>query len=392
MATWPAPGGTGSMRDGSAIAVVGMACRVPGAPDPEAFWHLLRAGSDEVSTVPADRWPAEEAVAAALSSAARHGAFLERVDLFDCSFFGISPREADAMDPQQRLMLELCWEACEDARIPPGSPAGGHTSVFVGAISSDYADLARARGVAGVTRHTATGSHRSMIANRVSHRLGLGGPSLTVDTGQSSSLVAVHLACESLRRGESKIALACGVHLNISVASLLESSGFGGLSPDGRCFTFDERANGYVRGEGGAVVVLKPLSDALAAGDSIYCVIRSSAVNNDGGDGTLIEPSQAAQEEVLRLAYRRGGVRRSQVQYVELHGTGTALGDRVEAAALGAVLGSARPADRPLPVGSRQDQPGAPGGGRRHRGTSQGGLVHQARGDSGESQLPATAT
>ncbi len=340
------------MRDGSAIAVVGMACRVPCASDPAAFWRLLQAGSSAISEVPADRWPVDHAVLDALSPAARYGAFLEQVDRFDCAFFGISPREADSMDPQQRLGLELCWEAFEDARIPPGGPAGSHTSVFVGAISSDYADLTRARGIAGVTRHAATGLYRGMIANRVSHRLGLHGPSLTVDTGQSSSLVAVHLACESLRRGESKLALAGGVHLNISAASLLEASSFGGLSPDGRCFTFDERANGYVRGEGGAVVLLKPLSDALAGGDSIYCVIRSSAVNNDGSDGTLTAPSQSAQEEVLRLAYGRAGVKRSDVQYVELHGTGTVLGDRVEATALGAVLGSARPADRPLPVGS----------------------------------------
>jgi acyl transferase domain-containing protein len=342
-----------SMRDGSAIAVVGISCRVPGAGSPDAFWRLLRDGKSAICEVPPDRWDAEQLLEVGeLAPGVRYGGFLDQIDRFDCAFFGISPREAAAMDPQQRLMLELCWEAFEDARVVPSGLAGSHTGVFVGAISSDYADLQHGRSAGAVTRHAATGLLRSMIANRVSYTLGLRGPSLTVDTGQSSSLVAVHLACESLRRGESTLALACGVHLNISAANVLRASSFGGLSPDGCCFTFDARANGYVRGEGGGVVVLKPLPDALAAGDSIYCVIRASAVNNDGGGDGLTAPSQAAQEEVLRLAYRRAGVKRSDVRYVELHGTGTILGDRVEAAALGAVLGSGRSADRPLSVGS----------------------------------------
>jgi polyketide synthase 12 len=340
------------MRDSSAMAVVGMSCRLPGASDTAGFWRLLQAGSSQISEIPPNRQTTDGSVLATLSPGARYGAFLEQIDRFDCSFFGIAPKEAAAMDPQQRLMLELCWEALEDAHVIPSSLAGTQTGVFVGAIAGDYGDLLRELEPSALTRHAATGSLRSMIANRVSHTLGLCGPSLTVDTGQSSSLVAVHLACESLRRGESTLALACGVHLNISAASLLQASSFGGLSPDGCCFAFDARANGYVRGEGGGVVLLKRLSDALEAGDSIYCVIHSSAVNNDGNDGTLTAPSKSAQEEVLRLAYRRGGVKRSQVQYVELHGTGTVLGDRVEAAALGAVLGSARPAGRPLPVGS----------------------------------------
>jgi acyl transferase domain-containing protein/NADPH:quinone reductase-like Zn-dependent oxidoreductase/acyl carrier protein len=342
-----------SMRDRSAIAVVGISCRVPGAGSPDAFWRLLRDGKSAICEVPPDRWDAEQLLEVGeLAPGVRYGGFLDQIDRFDCAFFGISPREAAAMDPQQRLMLELCWEAFEDARVVPSGLAGSHTGVFVGAISSDYADLQHGRSAGAVTRHAATGLLRSMIANRVSYTLGLRGPSLTVDTGQSSSLVAVHLACESLRRGESTLALACGVHLNISAANVLRASSFGGLSPDGCCCTFDARANGYVRGEGGGVVVLKPLPDALAAGDSIYCVIRASAVNNDGGGDGLTAPSQAAQEEVLRLAYRRAGVKRSDVRYVELHGTGTILGDRVEAAALGAVLGSARSADRPLSVGS----------------------------------------
>ncbi|HEY5262223.1 MAG TPA: type I polyketide synthase, partial [Solirubrobacteraceae bacterium] len=341
------------MGDRSAIALVGIACRVPGAGSPDAFWRLLRDGVNMVREVPAGRQDPERRLGLAeLGPGARYGGFLEQVDRFDAAFFGISPREAASMDPQQRLMLELCWESFEDARVAPSALAGSQTGVFVGAISSDYADLLHGGGEEALTRHAATGLNRGMIANRVSYTLGLRGPSLTVDTGQSSSLVAVHLACESLRRGESTQALACGVHLNISAASTLKAASFGGLSPDGRCFTFDARANGYVRGEGGGVVLLKPLSDALAAGDPIYCVIRGSAVNNDGGGDGLTSPSQSAQEEALRLAYRRAAVKCSEVGYVELHGTGTVVGDRVEAAALGGALGSARAEDRPLLVGS----------------------------------------
>jgi polyketide synthase 12 len=339
------------------IAVVGIACRVPGAPSPADFWRLLRDGVDAVAVM-SERRRALAGGSAAFGPMLEedpvvgHGGFLEDVDLFDASFFGVSPREAAAMDPQQRLMLELSWEAVEDAGVLPAELDGSQAGVFVGAIASDYADLLHAHDHAAVTRHALTGLHRGMIANRVSYVLGLRGPSMAVDTGQSSSLVAVHLACESIRRGESDFALACGVHLNVSPRSAVVASRFEGLSPDGRCFTFDERANGYVRGEGGAVVALRPLSDAIAADDHVYCVIRGSAVNNDGGGESLTAPSQHAQEEVLRLAYCRAGVKHGDVQYVELHGTGTKLGDRTEAAALGATLGAGRPAFRPLPVGS----------------------------------------
>ncbi len=339
------------------IAVVGIACRVPGASSPADFWHLLRAGVDAVTEISEQRQAlvGGSAVFRPLSEQnpiVRQGGFLDDIDLFDATFFGVSPREAAAMDPQQRLMLELSWEAIENAGVLPTQLNGSQTGVFVGAISSDYGDLLQSSGHEAVTRHTLTGLHKSIIANRVSYTLGLCGPSLTVDTGQSSSLVAVHLACESLRRGESQLALACGVHLNISPNSAMVASRFEGLSPDGRCFTFDARANGYVRGEGGAVVVLEPLADALAAGEHVYCVIHGGAVNNDGGGDGLTAPSQLAQEEVLRLAYHRAGIKPGDIQYVELHGTGTRLGDRTEAAALGAALGAGRPAFRPLPVGS----------------------------------------
>ncbi|HWY18788.1 MAG TPA: SDR family NAD(P)-dependent oxidoreductase, partial [Solirubrobacteraceae bacterium] len=339
------------------IAVVGIACRVPAAPDPETFWRLLCDGVEAISELPEPRRalagaPAPGAEAAPLTDAPARGGFLEHVELFDAAFFGVSPREAGAIDPQQRLMLELGWEAIEDAGALPMRLQGSRTGVFVGAIACDYADLLQAPDGEAITRHAFTGLHRSIIANRVSYTFGLHGPSLTVDTGQSSSLVAVHLACESLRKGESELALAGGVQLNISPASATLAARFGGLSPDGRCFAFDARANGYVRGEGGAFVVLKPLSRALAAGDRIYCVIHGGAVNNDGGGEGLTAPSQSAQEEVLRLAYRRAGVRVGDVQYVEAHGSGTRLGDRTEAAALGRALGAGRSVLRPLLVGS----------------------------------------
>ncbi|WP_461007249.1 type I polyketide synthase, partial [Streptomyces capparidis] len=332
------------------IAVVGVACRFPGAADPAAFWRLLREGRDAVTDVPEGRWDtaAEPGGAAA---AIRRGGFLDHVDRFDPAFFGISPREAAAMDPQQRLMLELSWEGLEDAGIVPGALASGSTGVFVGAIWDDYATLLRRSGAAAGA-HTVTGLHRSIIANRVSYALRLSGPSMTVDTGQSSSLVAVHLACESLRTGESDIALAGGVNLNLVPESALGAAGFGALSPDGRCYTFDARANGYVRGEGAGLVVLKPLARALADGDDVYCVIAGSATNNDGGGEGLTVPSADGQRRVLEHAYRRAGVDPAHVQYVELHGTGTRRGDPVEAAALGAVLGARRDDGDPLEVGS----------------------------------------
>ncbi|MFI7663102.1 type I polyketide synthase, partial [Micromonospora parva] len=325
-----------------AIAIIGLACRLPGAPDPEAFWRLLRDGVDAVVEPPQDR-----------QEVARRAGLLEHVDHFDAGFFGISPREAAAMDPQQRLVLELGWEALEDARLLPHELNGSPVGVFVGAIWDDYSTLATRYDPAALAQHAMTGLHRGIIANRLSYFLGLKGSSLTVDTGQSSSLVAVHLACESLRRRESVLALAGGVSLITGPDSTARSAaGFGGLSPDGRCHTFDARANGYVRGEGGGVVVLKPLTRAIEDGDVIHAVIRGSAVNNDGGGQTLTTPVAAAQEEVIRQAFARAGVARSEVGYVELHGTGTPVGDPVEAAALGAALGAGRSANHPLPVGS----------------------------------------
>ncbi|RKT56259.1 type I polyketide synthase [Saccharothrix australiensis] len=329
--------GSATTSDDDRIAVVGMSCRLPKAPDPEAFWRLLRDGVDAVGPPPEGR------------AGTRPGGYLDRVDGFDAAFFGVSPREAAAMDPQQRLALELAWEAVEDARLPA---VAARTGVFIGAAWDDYTTLTYPH---HVTPHTLTGTNRGVVANRVSHFLGARGPSLAVDTGQSSALVAVHLAVESLRRGESALALAGGVNLNLSGARETAAAEFGGLSPDGRCYTFDARANGFARGEGGGLVVLKPLVAALADGDRVYGVIRGSAVNHDGATPGLTVPAAEAQEQVIRAALARSGVRAGDVRYVELHGTGTPVGDPVEAAGLGAAH---RSRDTALLVGSAKTNVG----------------------------------
>ncbi|ROQ57386.1 acyl transferase domain-containing protein [Streptomyces sp. 840.1] len=325
-----------------AIAVVGMSCRLPHAENPAQLWQLLSDGRSAIGAPPAGR----------PELPSRPGGYLEDVSGFDAGFFGIGPREASSMDPQQRLMLELAWEALEDARIRPSDLAESRTGVFVGVIADDYAALTHQHGIEGITRHTLTGLNRGVIANRISYTLGLHGPSAAVDTGQSSSLVAVHQAAESLRRGESAMAIAGGVNLNLVPDSTIGAERFGALSPDGRSFTFDARANGYVRGEGGAFVVLKPLHAAVADGDPVYCVLHGSAMNNDGTTEGLTVPSPAGQQDVLRQAYERAGVPAEQVQYVELHGTGTKVGDPIEASALGAVLGDGRVDGADLRVGS----------------------------------------
>ncbi|MEU8461375.1 type I polyketide synthase [Streptomyces sp. NPDC029003] len=335
--------------------MIGLSCRLPQADSSVRLWELLRDGVDAITPLPLGRWQQRLADDAELTS--RRGGFLDRVDQFDADFFGISPREAAAMDPQQRLALELGWELLENGGITPERMAALRAGVFVGAMNDDYATLTRQRSSQAVSHHTLAGLQRSMIANRLSYLLGVNGPSLTVDSGQSSSLVAVHMACQSLRAGECEIALAGGVNLNLSFDGTLSVSRFGGLSPDGRCYTFDARANGYVRGEGGGFVLLKPLPQALRDGDHIHGVLRGSAVNNGGGD-SLTTPSRQAQEDVLRRAYTAAGVRPEDIQYVELHGTGTAVGDPIEAAALATVIGSGRPADAPLLVGSAKTNVG----------------------------------
>ncbi|MFH8420303.1 type I polyketide synthase, partial [Streptomyces sp. NPDC018038] len=338
------PGGS----DDRTVAVVGLSCRFPGGANPAEFWDLLRNGRDAIAAPPADR----AHLASLGDGSPRPGGFLPRVDAFDADFFGISPREAAAMDPQQRLVLELAWEALEDSGIVPADLADTATGVFMGAIADDYTAVTRAAGPAATSAHTVTGLHRGIIANRVSYVLGLRGPSMVVDTAQSSALVAVHLACESLRRGESVVALAGGVNLNLAPESTHALAAFGSLSPDGRCHTLDARANGYVRGEGGGVVALKLLSRALADGDRIHCVLHGGAVGSDGASDTLPTPNGKAQESVIRDAWDNARIPLEQAQYVEIHGSGTRVGDPIEAAALGAVFASSRSPENPLRLGS----------------------------------------
>ncbi|WP_269854615.1 type I polyketide synthase, partial [Streptomyces sp. RPT161] len=322
------------------------------AHDPNALWTLLHSGASAITDVPGDRWPGPGLRDSRWRDAVRRGGFLDQVDLFDPGFFGISPREAVEMDPQQRLALELSWEALEDAAIIPSTLRGDQVAVYVGVMADDYAKLRLSADARDIDQYTQAGTQRALIANRISHFLGLHGESMAVDTGQSSSLVAVHMACEAVLSGRSTTALAGGVHLNLIEESAEMAAKLGTLSADGNCYTFDARANGYVRGEGGGFVVLKSLSRAIADGDDIYAVIRATAVNNGGSTRGLSVPSASAQEAVLRAAYDRAGVDPRRVQYVELHGTGTKVGDPIEAAALGAVLGKNREESRPLLVGS----------------------------------------
>lgn len=337
------------------IAIVGLSCRFPEAPNAAAYWRLLIDGVDAIREVPPERWDLERFfspdAAAPGRMSTRWGGFLADIDKFDPQFFGISPREAAQMDPQQRLVLELAWEALEDAGIDVPALRDSATGVYVGAMWSDYARLIAGHPSA-ITQHTATGQDTSIIPARVSYTFGLQGPSLAINTACSSSLVAVHTACQALRSGDATLALAGGVNLVLSPESTVAMSKFGGMAPDGRSKAFDARANGYVRGEGAGIVVLKPLSKAIEDGDAIYCVILGEGVNNDGFSNGLTAPNPQAQEEMLRLAYARAGIAAADVDYIETHGTGTLLGDPIEAGAIGRVLGASRGPDRPLPLGS----------------------------------------
>ncbi|WP_437285411.1 type I polyketide synthase [Sorangium sp. So ce406] len=321
------------------IAIIGMGCRFPGgADDPERYFRLLEAGVDAVSEAPPGRFALDPPGYDVLP----WGAFLKEVDGFDAHFFGISPREAVKMDPQQRLLLEVAWEALEHAGIAADRLAGTRTGVFVGITTNDYQLLSAAGAPEEQDAYAATGNGHCFPAGRLSYALGLEGPSMAVDTACSSSLVAVHLACQSLRAGESTLALAGGVNLILSqlITRLIEQ--LKALSPDGRCKTFDARANGFVRGEGCGVVVLKRLSDALADGDRVLALIRGSAVNQDGRSSGLTAPNLLAQQAMLRQALQSARVSPADVGYVETHGTGTSLGDPIEVEALAGVLGQPR--------------------------------------------------
>jgi len=338
------------------IAVVGMGCRFPcGADGPEAFWRLLSQGLDAVREVPRDRWNIDEYYdpdpTAPGKMNTRFGGFLERVAEFDAEFFGISPREAIRVDPQHRLLLEVSWEALEDAGIAAGDIAQTMAGVYIGVIGSDYA-LLQARNVAELDVFSGTGSSHAILANRLSYVLNLNGPSIALDTACSSSLVTVHLACQSLRRREIDLALAGGVNLILSPEMTLTLTKAHMMAPDGHCNTFDASASGYVRGEGCGMVVLKRLSDAVAARDRILALIRGSAVNHDGRSNGLSAPNGPAQEAVIRAALGDAGLEPHQISYIEAHGTGTRLGDPIEIEALRSTFAPTRPADQPLIVGS----------------------------------------
>lgn len=335
--------------DSEPIAIVGIGCRFPGADNPNAFWELLERGVDAIGTVPDERF-ARWGRGNSGTARASLGGFLKDVGGLDLDFFGISEYEAAKIDPQQRLILEVAWEAIEDAGIDPYSLAGSPTGVFIGISSSDYTNVLADSPLADA--YSLLGGASSVAANRLSYVLDLRGPSLSVDTACSSSLVAVHLACEAIRRGECGVAVVGGVNviLTPTITEAFDNSGV--MAPDGRCKTFSAQADGYVRSEGAGVVVLKPLSEALRDGDRISAVIRGSAVTSDGRTNGLLAPSRQAQEDVVRRALAHAGVEPWEVGYVEAHGTGTAIGDQIEAAALGSVLGRGRPADRPCAIGS----------------------------------------
>ena len=337
------------------IAVIGLGCRFPGAHGPQAYWELLAAGRDAVSEVPPERWDVDEYYdpnpEAPGKMYVRHGGFVEHVDKFDPAFFGVSPREAAGMDPQQRLLMETAWEALEHGNIVPSALHGSLTGVFVGISTSDYlhAQTHHAEKT-GIDAYFGTGNAFSVACGRLSYTLGLQGPCLAVDTACSSSLVAVHLACQSLRNGESQLALAGGVNAMITPGMTINFCKAHMLAPDGRCKTFDEAADGYVRGEGCGFVVLKRLSDAERDGDRIFALIRGSAVNQDGKSNGLTAPNGPAQEAVIQQALASAKVAAHEVSYVEAHGTGTALGDPIEMRALGEVMRVGR--EHPLYVAS----------------------------------------
>ncbi|MCB0644801.1 MAG: polyketide synthase, partial [Phaeodactylibacter sp.] len=337
------------------IAVVGMACRFPGAQDLDAFWEMLQSGVDAIGEVPAQRWGKAAFYhpdAATPGKAVSYwGGFLGDIDQFDAPFFGISPKEAKYLDPQQRLLLELSYEALDDAGKVRSDLDGSRTGVFVGISINEYSHL-QVGNLHQITSHSGTGNALSIAANRISYFYNLRGPSLAVDTACSSSLSAVHLACQSLRSGECSTALVGGVNMILSPAHSIAFSKAGVLAPDGRCKTFDARANGYVRGEGGGMVVLKPLSVALQDGDPIRAVLLGSAMAQDGRTNGLMAPSQESQEALLKSAYQNAGINAGSVHYVEAHGTGTLLGDSMEAKALGAVVGKDRSGSPACAIGS----------------------------------------
>ncbi len=340
------------------IAIIGMGCRFPGGlNNAEDFWTFLVAGGDAVVEVPPDRWNAgrfyDPEPGLPGKSVAKHGGFIEGIDLFDPQFFGISPREAPYIDPQQRLLLETAWEAIEDAGLVLDHEHGTDIGVFAGISHTDYQNIqGGAADRTAISAHSPTGNAHSIAANRISYCLNLTGPSIAMDTACSSALTAIHVACEHLRAGRCAVALAGGVTVMITPDGFIGFSQAGMLSPDGKCSAFDAAANGFVRGEGAGMVVLKPLSKAIADGDPVYAVIRGTAVNQDGHTNGIMLPGEEAQTRLVRDACANAGFDPAAIGYVEAHGTGTAVGDPIEAHALSKALCAERSAGQPLVIGS----------------------------------------
>jgi acyl transferase domain-containing protein/acyl-CoA synthetase (AMP-forming)/AMP-acid ligase II/NADPH:quinone reductase-like Zn-dependent oxidoreductase/acyl carrier protein len=338
------------------VAIVGLSCRFPGAADAESFWRLLRDGAEGIGEIPKQRWDLEAYfdpdpdVPGKIYT--RRAGLLPDLDKFDPAFFGISPREAAGMDPQQRLLLEASWWALENAGMSAASLRGSRTGVYVGVGPSEYASLNPSEDPARVNSYSATGTSLSVTAGRVAYVLGLEGPAMAIDTACSSSLVALHQAVLGLQRGEMTLALAGGVNTILGIDGMLAVSRARMLSPDGRCKTFDATADGYVRAEGCGIVVLKRLKDAERDGDNILAVVRGSAVNQDGASAGLTVPNGPAQQRLIGDALARAGVAPSEIDYLEAHGTGTALGDPIEVRAAAATYGIGRSPGRPLMIGS----------------------------------------
>ena len=341
------------------LAIVGIGCRFPGGADSaESLWNLLCSETDATSVVPETRWNAaryhDPNPAKVGKIVTRRGGFLSEIDQFDPQFFGMSPREAHSLDPQQRLLLQATWEALEDGGIPADGLAGTDVGVFIGGFTLDY-QLMQNLGRTSRYRfksHSATGMMMTMLANRISHAFDFRGPSMVIDTACSGSLVAVHLAAQSIWNGECQVALAGGVNIMIGPNTAIAESKSGFLSPEGRSKAFDDSADGYARGEGGAVVIIKPLQRALADGDEIYAQILGTAVSQDGHTDGITVPRGEAQEAAIRTALRRAGVEPTEVGYVEAHGTGTPVGDPIEMRALASALTLDRAATNPLLIGS----------------------------------------
>lgn len=339
------------------FAIIGYAARFPGARDADEYWDLLREGRDAISDVPADRWDADDFFDPEPGSpgkvVTRRAGFLDDATGFDAPFFGMSAREARMVDPQHRLLLETAWRAVEHSGIAPTTLADTDTGVFVGLATHDYLGMVSDElTYPEIEAYMAIGTSSAAAAGRISYRLGLQGPAVAVDTACSSSLVAIHQACQALRLGECDLALAGGANVLLTPATMITFSNARMLAPDGRCKTFDAAADGYVRGEGCGVIVVKRLEDALRDRDRIRAVIRGSAVNQDGASGGLTVPNGVAQQRVIADALKRAGLRPGDVGYLEAHGTGTSLGDPIEAQAAGAAFGEGREPGRPLLIGS----------------------------------------